>query len=109
MGEWRAAWRESAMAGGVGWGRVAVILDESSGHHWFARENYHKGAFVPFEPAVSVDAAVKIGAASWRDCPGCNRNELHRSDDYLCIICREDPWLDEETWRFADPEREIPF
>lgn len=97
--EWLLAHRQAAFKGGAGWGGVVVILDVSSGHHWFARENYHKGGFQPFAPAVQIDAAVRMGAASWRSCANCEHNELHRSDDYLCIICREDPWLDEQTWR----------
>jgi hypothetical protein len=74
--------------------KVVIIRDEASGRHWFARASRPTNSYVPFMPATQVDAAIRIGAAAWRDCPGCGHNEVVRSDDYLCTICREDPWLD---------------
>lgn len=72
---------------------VCVILDTETERHWYAKIDNHSGV-IPWFPAAMIDAAVKIGAAAWKECPECGYDELVRADDFLCINCRSDAWLD---------------
>lgn len=81
---------------GPRWGRKLVVCDPSpDGKAWYAREDLQGGDPVVFAPALEINAALQIGAAVIKECSECGKTVVHRGDDYWCIYCRNDPWLDD--------------
>jgi hypothetical protein len=79
---------------GPRWGRKLVICRSDSDKAWYAREDLQGGDPVIFSLAIEINAAIEIGAASIKECVECGlAHKVHRSDDYRCIECRDDPWL----------------
>jgi hypothetical protein len=89
--------RAAKRAGVVGprWGKKVVVFSEKRA--WYAREDKERpGEPVVYAMAVGINAALLTGAARIGICGACQKRGILRADDYWCINCRGDSWLDED-------------
>lgn len=71
------------------WGPRIVVSDGMNA--WWARvDNDHPDNPVCYSRHPIAMAMLERGALVYKECVGCDKEELHWGDDYICCACRDD-------------------